>query len=109
MTEWKSGWLSKVELMTNKSHTNDSRRGMCPKELSFFKECREELLKSSHTDEYNAFVIIDEPIITDKDYFLRQENFEEYSQEGYSDETRADYNESTFKDRTNPRYVSWGM
>ena len=108
MTEWKSGWLNEVRLMT-KSYTNDSRRGRYPQELSFLKECREGFLKSNHTDEYNVFVIIDEPIITDKDHYLKQENFEEYaSQEAYSDETRADYDEDTFKDKIHTKYVSWG-
>jgi len=53
-----------------KSYTNDSRRGRYPKELSFLKECREGFLKSNHTDEYNVFVIIDEPIIADKDHYF---------------------------------------
>ena len=69
MTEWKSGWLNEVRLMT-KSYTNDSRRGRYPQELSFLKECREGFLKSNHTDEYNVFVIIDEPIIADKDHYF---------------------------------------
>ena len=95
--------------MTTQNNSSDSRRGRYPKELSFLKECREVFLESNYTDEYNVFVIIDEPIITDKDHYLKQENLEEYtSQEVYSDETRADYNEYTFKDRSFPRYVSWG-
>ena len=95
--------------MTTQNNSSDSRRGRCPKDLSFLKECRDVFLESNYTDEYNVFVIIDEPIITDKDHYLKQENLEEYtSQEVYSDETRADYNEYTFKDRSFPRYVSWG-
>jgi len=44
-----------------------------------------------------------------KPSYLKQENFEEYaSQEAYSDETRADYDEDTFKDKTHTKYVSWG-
>ena len=99
---------SKV-MTTTQNNSSDSRRGRCPKDLSFLKECRDVFLESNYTDEYNVFVIIDEPIITDKDHYLKQENLEEYtSQEVYSDETRADYNEYTFKDRSFPRYVSWG-
>jgi hypothetical protein len=86
--------------MTTQNNSSDSRRGMCPKELSFLKECREEFLKSNHTDEYNVFVIIDpdnqlQETKNNEERFLSLE--ESRSQEVYSNETRADYNEDTFK------------
>lgn len=86
--------------MTTQNNSSDSRRGMCPQEMSFLKACREEFLESNHTDEYNVFVIIDpdnqlQETKNNEERFLFLE--ESRSQEVYSNETRADYNEKTFR------------
>ena len=38
--------------------------------IGFSERMQRRILKSNHTDEYNVFVIIDEPIIADKDHYF---------------------------------------
>jgi thymidylate kinase len=104
--------ICKRWVMTTQNNSSDSRRGRCPKELSFLKAHREVYLQLGQVDEDNAFVIIDpdnqlQETKNNEERFLFLE--ESRSQEVYSNETRADYNEDTFKDKTNTKYVSWGM
>ena len=92
--------ICKRWVMTTQNNSSDSRRGRCPKELSFLKAHREVYLQLGQVDEDNAFVIIDpdnqlQETKNNEERFLFLE--ESRSQEVYSNETRADYNEDTFK------------
>jgi len=89
-----------IVVMTTQNNSSDSRRGMCPQEMSFLKAHREASLQLGQVDEDNAFVMIDpdnqlQETKNNEERFLFLE--ESRSQEVYSNETRADYNEDTFK------------